>query len=432
MLSSRIHTTIAAPVALAIAGVLSVLSLMAPGTALAANITEPQQEGQQFTGVVGKFSEECPLNAKKERICNVLEPSATITWGDGSEDSEGTLTEQPCVGKVSSCTFTVSGTHTYGEENPGYLGSVRWQDTCSEVKCTNKGAVNFTAMVRDAPLKISSFELSRSGNTASVSAGIADVGGGSSADFTATINWGDGSETHPTVQQSSGCCSVSEAHVYGREPSSAVILTVVDDGGEQAAEQRAALTLPTNTALPVISGSAQLGQPLSCSTGSWTGYPAPLFTYQWLRDGTGIGGATGSSYNVAAADQGHTLTCRVTASNSVGQRTATSAGVAIRASSAGGGSPGGGGINSAGGGSWVGRATGGVLGTGASYKCVAPRLKGLTLRGARKALRRGHCSLGRVKHRTSTSSRRNRVTNQSVAPGRKLAHGSKIGVTLGK
>jgi hypothetical protein len=54
-------------------------------------------------------------------------------------------------------------------------------------------------------------------------------------------------------------------------------------------------------------------------------------TYQWQRDGSAIPGATAPGYIVAAADQGHTLTCAVTASNAGGSATATSPGVAVAA-----------------------------------------------------------------------------------------------------
>ncbi len=44
---------------------------------------------------------------------------------------------------------------------------------------------------------------------------------------------------------------------------------------------------PIDSSPPVISGSAQLGQELSCAPGVWSGDPAPSFSYQWLRDGLG-------------------------------------------------------------------------------------------------------------------------------------------------
>ena len=69
---------------------------------------------------------------------------------------------------------------------------------------------------------------------------------------------------------------------------------------------------PVNTILPAISGSAIEGVTLSVSNGSWT--PTPdSYAYQWLRGGTAITGATGSSYRLAFADVGAAISCTVTA-----------------------------------------------------------------------------------------------------------------------
>ena len=74
---------------------------------------------------------------------------------------------------------------------------------------------------------------------------------------------------------------------------------------------------PVNTVAPVVSGSAVVGQTLSCTTGTWTGAPTPTFTYQWQRSGSNIGGATSSTYVIVSADVGSTIRCVVTATNSV-------------------------------------------------------------------------------------------------------------------
>lgn len=81
---------------------------------------------------------------------------------------------------------------------------------------------------------------------------------------------------------------------------------------------------PINTAAPVASGTPAVGQTLSCTTGSWTGTPAPTFAYAWLRDGVAIPGASTSTYVVQAADQGNGLTCKVTAKNASGTVAAVS------------------------------------------------------------------------------------------------------------
>jgi hypothetical protein len=76
---------------------------------------------------------------------------------------------------------------------------------------------------------------------------------------------------------------------------------------------------------PKIVGKAEVGAVLTCSKGSWTGNPEPSFTYQWLRDGTPISGATSRFYSVQAVDQSHALACEVTASNYKGAAAVQSA-----------------------------------------------------------------------------------------------------------
>jgi hypothetical protein len=88
---------------------------------------------------------------------------------------------------------------------------------------------------------------------------------------------------------------------------------------------------PNNTSVPVASGTPLVGQTLSCSTGSWTGLATLKYSYQWIRDGSAITGATTSAYLVAAADQGHGLACQVTATNAKGHSTATSNTLAVSA-----------------------------------------------------------------------------------------------------
>jgi hypothetical protein len=87
---------------------------------------------------------------------------------------------------------------------------------------------------------------------------------------------------------------------------------------------------PKSTSLPTISGTPAVGQTLTASTGGWSGKPTS-YAYQWQRcDAAGaacapIVGATGQTYVVTEADTGTTLRVAVTARNSVGASTATSA-----------------------------------------------------------------------------------------------------------
>ena len=87
--------------------------------------------------------------------------------------------------------------------------------------------------------------------------------------------------------------------------------------------------LPANTTPPVLSGVAVQKQSLSASQGSWTQLPTG-YAYHWLRcsaKGTGckaISGATAATYVAVAADGGHRLEVRVSATNSRGTTPAAS------------------------------------------------------------------------------------------------------------
>lgn len=96
-----------------------------------------------------------------------------------------------------------------------------------------------------------------------------------------------------------------------------------------------AATLPANQTLPAIAGQPLVGQIVSTDNGTWSGTPAPTYTYQWLRcDAAGnspvaITNATNASYLVSSADTGGTLRAQVTATNSAGSTSATSAQTAV-------------------------------------------------------------------------------------------------------
>lgn len=110
----------------------------------------------------------------------------------------------------------------------------------------------------------------------------------------------------------------------------ACTVTATNPAGTTSATSTA-LTIapPASTAAPTAGGTPALGRTVTCSPGNWSGTPAPALTYQWLRDGTPIAGATTPTYVTQAADQGHALTCTVTATNSSGHATATSNGLTV-------------------------------------------------------------------------------------------------------
>ena len=144
-----------------------------------------------------------------------------------------------------------------------------------------------------------------------------------------------------TVGATAGSRTVTITNPDG-QTSTAAVLSVTASG-----------SAPANTVPPTISGTTTVGSTLTATTGTWTGSPAPTFTYQWKRCDAGGGncgpivGATASSYALAAADQGARLVVSVTATNASGSASADSLATAVIAAAAGGGGGGGGSSGSA-------------------------------------------------------------------------------------
>lgn len=91
---------------------------------------------------------------------------------------------------------------------------------------------------------------------------------------------------------------------------------------------RVTAQVPVNGVEPQIAGNPEVGQTLTLSAGEWDGgTDVPQASYQWMRDGIEIAGATGPGYLLAQADEGATITARVTGRNIAGSSSVFAAGV---------------------------------------------------------------------------------------------------------
>ena len=243
-------------------------------------------EGIAFSGTVATFTD-------PDTAATASEYSATIAWGDGSTSA----------GTVSGSTggpFTVSGTHTYADEGT-FTTTVVIQDTD---KATNSATATGTATVADAaltpgaPVTVTATEGSAfSGTVGSFS----DANpGATTADFTATINWGDGSP--PTAGVVSGPAggpfTVSGSHTYAEEGSYTISVAVTDDGGSTATLTATATvadaSLSGSCATPVVSGTAYAGATATftdhSASGTLTDFSA---TINWGDGSSSAGVITG-------------------------------------------------------------------------------------------------------------------------------------------
>lgn len=91
--------------------------------------------------------------------------------------------------------------------------------------------------------------------------------------------------------------------------------------------------VPVNSAAPVITGTVQVGQSLSASTGVWSNDPTS-YAYQWALDSVPVSGATNNIFGIIPDYIGKVVTVTVTATNSAGSASRVSAGTALVADTA--------------------------------------------------------------------------------------------------
>jgi uncharacterized protein (TIGR03118 family) len=157
--------------------------------------------------------------------------TATIAWGDGTS-SAGSVTAAPGGG------FLVVGSHVYAEEG---------NDTVTVVISDNSGntaTASEKATVLDSPLKAHGVRIegTTSANSTFVLANpllatFVDAGGpGPAANYTATIDWGDGSTTTAGIALSSDGTTfdVTGSHTYTQSGRFTATVSIEDDGGTMA------------------------------------------------------------------------------------------------------------------------------------------------------------------------------------------------------
>ena len=224
-------------------------SLSPTGMTLAAT------EGQALTGALATFTDTY-LNAAGDF-------AASIDWGDG--------TQAAGVVAGSGGNFTVSGSHTYARQGH-FTAHVSLAD---DFPGTAAAAANTTVDVADAPLSAASVTLS-STEGATFSGTVAtftDANAASSAaDFTATINWGDGtSSTAGNVTLvAAGKFIVTGNHVYAEEGEKLPVTVTIDDsGGSQA----------TATSTANVPDAALQAGAVTLSTTEGSIYSGPVATF---------------------------------------------------------------------------------------------------------------------------------------------------------
>jgi hypothetical protein len=177
-------------------------------------------EGSAFSGAVASFTDLNP-NAQAADF------SAVITWGDG-HTSAGNVSADGAGG------FLVSGSNTYAAPG-GYAFSVQITDVIGGATATATGA----ASVLDAPLAAQGIAFSGQSGASFVGpvATFTDANPlAQPGDFTASIAWGDGTETPGRISVSSGGgFTITGGHTYAATGRYTFHVRIQDKGGATAA-----------------------------------------------------------------------------------------------------------------------------------------------------------------------------------------------------
>jgi hypothetical protein len=166
--------------------------------------------GTPFTATVAKFT-------TPNSSAQAGDFTATINWGDATT-SVGTVTG-------SGGSFSVSGTHTYA--GPGNLQIVvTLSDDAPGTATAQATAITNATVTGATGVDLTATEgLLASGTVATFS----DTDPSTTAsEYTANVNWGDGSSSTGTVSASAGAFSVSGTHTYAEEGSHPITVTITD------------------------------------------------------------------------------------------------------------------------------------------------------------------------------------------------------------
>ncbi len=268
-------------------------------------------EGVAFTGVVATFTDSDPSGT-------VGEYTATIDWGDG-QTSLGSLAANPKGG------FSVAGSHEYLEDGT-YPISVSITDSGGATTSSSN-----TAIVNDEPLTATAINFSASalasfsGTVATFTEGPGDPIG----DFSATIDWGDGTTSAGAIvapTSPTASFKVNASHAYANGGSFAVRVKITDSDGAVVVANG------TSTVSGLAANSIAATEGIAFS-GVVTSFSAPSGSYSasinWGDGHTSTGTVasnTNGGYNVSGsntyADEG-SYPITVTITSSSGSTTAT-------------------------------------------------------------------------------------------------------------
>jgi uncharacterized repeat protein (TIGR01451 family) len=159
--------------------------------------------------------------------------SATINWGDGTSATAGVITLD-----AATDIFTVSGQHNYSQDGTYSVKVTLTHESAPAVTVTGAAQIANASTtggpgIAATALTVTGYEFS---TLTSVSVATFTDGNASlpAADFSATIDWGDGRTSAGSVALTSGIYTVSGSHEYTDEGHDTVKVSIDQTAGPTA------------------------------------------------------------------------------------------------------------------------------------------------------------------------------------------------------
>jgi hypothetical protein len=231
-------------------------------------------EGSAFTGAVASFT-------VPDHSAPSSQFTANIDWGDGTS-STGTISG-------ANGSFTVTGSHTFAEE-----GSSSVVTTITDsADADDTGAATSTATVADAPLTASGRNIVAVNPVSAVVASFTDADpAGTGSDYSATIDWGDGTApTVGTVAASGSGFTASGTHTFTVLGQHTIMTRICDVGGSCASASSTMTVAEFASGGAFVVGDVTVG-PVATSTGKAVNF----WGAQWAKNNTLSAGGQPSSF----------------------------------------------------------------------------------------------------------------------------------------
>lgn len=257
-----------------------------------ATFTDPEWSMTSADGETATCAGTCPSPTNQEYF-------ATIDWGDGTANaSPGTVTGT-----------SITGSHTYAEEGT-YTLTVTLHDSDTPYNYVSAAGM---ATVVDAPLVASGRTVNSTNPLNGVVASFIDADpNGTVADYTASIDWGDGTSSPGSVTQGAGEFDVNGSHTYANLGPYQVTVNVCDVGGScaQAVSQVLIYAYSNRGNFVIGDGSGSAGSTATFWGSAWsaansTSGGTPPADFKGFSDQPNQAPSCGTSWSTTPGNSAH-------------------------------------------------------------------------------------------------------------------------------